>query len=95
MLPGDGIGVDVTREAVRVLQALSFDSVKFAFHEYSVGAGEYLRSGNPLPPDALEACAQADAVLLGAMGLPNVRWPDGKVSNIAKPAAQTLIAVTR
>jgi 3-isopropylmalate dehydrogenase len=78
VLPGDGIGVDVTREAVRVLEALSFDQVKFAFHAFSVGAGEYLRSGDPLPADALDACARADAVLLGAMGLPTVRWPDGK-----------------
>jgi len=78
VLPGDGIGVDVTREAVRVLEALPFDGVKFAFHEFSVGAGEYQRSGNPLPADALDACARADAVLLGAMGLPTVRWPDGK-----------------
>ena len=80
VLPGDGIGVDVTREAVRVLQALapSLDGVKFAYHEYSVGAGEYLRSGNPLPTAALDGCAKADAVLLGAMGLPSVRWPDGR-----------------
>jgi 3-isopropylmalate dehydrogenase len=79
-LPGDGIGVEVMREAVRVLQALErgLHRVKFAFHEYSVGAGEYLQRGNPLPSEALEACARADAILLGAMGLPNVRWPDGK-----------------
>jgi 3-isopropylmalate dehydrogenase len=80
VLPGDGIGVDVTREAVRVLQALapSLDGVQLVWHEYSVGAGEYLRSGNPLPAAALEGCAKADAVLLGAMGLPSVRWPDGR-----------------
>ncbi len=80
VLPGDGIGVDVTREAVKVLQALepSLDEVKFAFQEYSVGAGEYLRHGDPLPTEALDACAKADAILLGAMGLPSVRWPDGK-----------------
>ena len=52
--------------------------MKFAFQEYSVGAGEYLKHGNPLPAEALEACANADAMLLGAMGLPSVRWPDGK-----------------
>ncbi len=80
VLPGDGVGVDVTREAVRVLQALEtgLDGVNFAFHEYSVGAGEYLQRGNPLPADALDGCAHADAVLLGAMGLPSVRWADGK-----------------
>src|SRR5215813_5162588 len=80
VLPGDGIGVEVIRETVRVLQALEhrLNGVKFAFHEYSVGAGEYLKRGNPLPSEALEACARADAILLGAMGLPSVRWPDGK-----------------
>ena len=80
VLPGDGIGVEVTAEAVRVLQALEhrLKGVKFAFREYSVGAGEYLERGDPLPAEALNACAKADAVLLGAMGLPSVRWPDGK-----------------
>lgn len=80
VLPGDGIGVDVVAEAVKVLQALEpkLDGVKFAFHEYSVGASEYLKRGDPLPAEAFEACRKADAVLLGAMGLPQVRWPDGK-----------------
>jgi 3-isopropylmalate dehydrogenase len=80
VLPGDGIGVEVTREALRVLHALepSMEGVALAYHEYSVGAAEYLRSGDPLPAAALEACAKADAVLLGAMGLPGVRWPDGR-----------------
>jgi 3-isopropylmalate dehydrogenase len=80
VLPGDGIGVDVTTEAVKVLQALEpkLAGVKFAFHEYSVGAGEYLKNGDPMPAEAFAACRQAHAVLLGAMGLPEVRWPDGK-----------------
>lgn len=80
ILPGDGIGVDVTREAIRVIEALSpsLSGVEFDFAEHAVGAAEYLRSGNPLPESALEACGAADAVLLGAMGLPDVRWPDGK-----------------
>jgi 3-isopropylmalate dehydrogenase len=80
VLPGDGIGVDVTREALRVLQAIEpqLAGMKFAFQEHPVGAAEYLRSGDPLPAATLAACAAADAVLLGAMGLPSVRWPDGK-----------------
>lgn len=80
VLPGDGIGVDVTREAVRLLQALErqLDGVRFDFHEYAVGAGEYLKNGDPLPASAVEGCRQADAILLGAMGLPDIRWPDGK-----------------
>lgn len=80
LLPGDGIGAEVTIEGVKVLQALEpqLEGVKFAFQEYSVGAGEYLKHGDPLPAKAFDACRQADAVLLGAMGLPDVRWPDGK-----------------
>jgi len=80
VLPGDGIGPDVTAAAVRVLRAVekSLDGVQFELAEHSVGAAEYLRSGNPLPDAAYEACRTSDAVLLGAMGLPDVRWPDGK-----------------
>lgn len=80
VLPGDGIGVDVTRAALRVIEALKphMTGVELTFHEHAVGASEYLRGGDPLPAAALDACAKADAVLLGAMGLPNVRWPDGK-----------------
>jgi 3-isopropylmalate dehydrogenase len=52
--------------------------VRFHCEEFSVGAAEYLRHGDPLPAKALEACRAADAVLLGAMGLPTVRWPDGR-----------------
>jgi 3-isopropylmalate dehydrogenase len=80
VLPGDGVGVDVTRAAVEVLTALqkSFSAARLNFTEHASGAGEFLRRGNPLPDKVLEACRQADAVLLGAMGLPDVRWPDGK-----------------
>lgn len=78
VLPGDGIGVDVTREAVRVLRAVEGHGVAFDLREHSVGAGEYLKNGDPLPDVAFEACRTADATLLGAMGLPSVRWPDGK-----------------
>lgn len=80
LLPGDGIGPDVTGEAVKVLRAVEplLHDVRFEMTEYSVGAAEYLENGNPLPEVAIEACRQADAVLLGAMGLPSVRWPDGK-----------------
>ncbi|MFD2257065.1 isocitrate/isopropylmalate dehydrogenase family protein [Luteolibacter algae] len=80
LLPGDGIGPDVTYATVEVLKALESKTpeLSFEFHEQAVGAAEYLRSGSPLPEEAFEACRAADAVLLGAMGLPDVRWPDGK-----------------
>ena len=80
VLPGDGIGPEVTAEAVRLLQAVArkLEGVSFSFREQPVGAAEYLRSGTPLPDAAFEVCRQSDAVLLGAMGLPDVRWPDGR-----------------
>ncbi len=73
LLPGDGVGPDVVNEAVRVLEAVG----NFAFTEFSVGAAEYLRNGDPLPDATLDALRGFDAILLGAMGLPDVRWPDG------------------
>ena len=80
VLPGDGIGVDVTAAAVEVLRVVesALAEVSFELREYAVGAGEYLKNGDPLPPATIEACRRSDAVLLGAMGLPNVRWPDGR-----------------
>ncbi len=78
VLPGDGIGPDVIAEGVKVLRAVERRlEVRFELEEHAVGAGEYLRSGNPLPASALEGCRQSDAILLGAMGLPDVRWPSG------------------
>lgn len=65
VLPGDGIGPEVTEEAVKVLKATG---INFEFIECSVGGTAYLKNGDPLPPEAREACDEADAVLLGAVG---------------------------
>lgn len=80
VMPGDGIGPEVAEEAVRLLNALaaSDSTLRFEFETLDVGAGAYLRHGNPLPEEALTAAGRADAMLLGAMGLPEVRWPDGR-----------------
>jgi 3-isopropylmalate dehydrogenase len=78
LLPGDGIGPDVIAEAVKVLRAIEPTiSAKFEFTELSVGAGEYLSHGDPLPEATFDRLKDFDAILLGAMGLPGVRWPDG------------------
>lgn len=78
VLPGDGIGPEVTAEAVRVLRVLEQVSpLRFECTEHACGAAEYLRHGDPLPAATLSACREASAVLLGAMGLPDVRWPSG------------------
>ncbi|MEP3479886.1 MAG: isocitrate/isopropylmalate dehydrogenase family protein [Fuerstiella sp.] len=80
VLGGDGIGPEVTQQAVRLLEELRpfLKEVDFDFQEHSVGVGEYQNSGNALPESAFEACRNSDAILLGAMGLPNVRYPNGK-----------------
>lgn len=80
LLPGDGIGPEVVKEAVRVLDAIHSRGIGpvLAYEEFSVGAGEYLRSGDPLPAPVFERLREFDAILLGAMGLPGVRWPDGR-----------------
>jgi 3-isopropylmalate dehydrogenase len=79
VLPGDGIGVDVTEEAVSVLQAVerSLNAFTLDLKKYEGGAHCYKRTGNDLPPETLVACCQADAVLLGAMGHPDIRKSDG------------------
>ncbi len=78
LMPGDGIGPEVTAEAVRVLGAVAPRySIGFEYETLSAGAGEYLRSGDPLPPETFERSKEFDAILLGAMGLPGVRWPSG------------------
>ncbi len=79
ILPGDGIGVDVTAEAVKVLRAAERVSGRFTLElkDYPCGADCYRRTGDDLPTATVEACRAADAVLLGAMGHPDVRKPDG------------------
>ncbi|MET0309766.1 MAG: 3-isopropylmalate dehydrogenase [Sphingomonas sp.] len=67
VLPGDGIGPEVTHEARRVLEALALD---LQFEEAPIGGAGYLASGRPLPPDTLALAKRADAVLFGAIGDP-------------------------
>src|SRR3954447_11571904 len=78
VLPGDGIGIDVTAEAVRVLQALQRDAgFQLRLTTHDCGAVCYQRTGDDLPAATVAAARAADAVLLGAMGHPDIRKPDG------------------
>jgi 3-isopropylmalate dehydrogenase len=79
VLGGDGIGPEVTQHAVRLLKEIGphLKDVTLNLQEHSVGVGEYKNSGNALPDSTFQACEQSDAILLGAMGLPNLRYPDG------------------
>jgi len=66
-LPGDGIGPEVCAAAVRVLHALP---IEVTVEEHSFGGRAIHEHGDPLPAETLAACRAADAVLLGAVGLP-------------------------
>ena len=71
VLAGDGIGPEVTREAVRVLRAVAdARDHHFTFEEHPVGGHAIRLAGSPLPRATLDACLSSDAVLLGAVGSP-------------------------
>ena len=71
LLPGDGIGVEVTAQARRVLEAAQTSTgVRFDFDEIPAGAAYYRDHGRDWPEGSEERCADADALLLGAIGLP-------------------------
>ena len=75
VLPGDGIGPEVTAEAVAVLDAVSkAGGHTFEFREALIGGAAIDATGSALPPATLELAQQADAVLLGAVGGP--KWDD-------------------
>ena len=79
VLPGDGIGPEVMRETLKVANgALAGSSgPRLEFSEHPLGAAYYRQTGEILPDELIEECRQADAVLLSAIGLPDVRLPDG------------------
>lgn len=78
VLAGDGIGPECTASALQVLDVVAdVHSLSFQFTEYEAGAALYTSQGHAIGEEALEAAGSADAVLLGAMGLPNVRQPNG------------------
>ena len=63
---GDGIGPEVTREAVRVIEALGVNDLEFLHGD--VGGAAYRKHGHPLPPETLEIARAAGAILFGAVG---------------------------
>ena len=80
LLPGDGIGPEVTRAAIAVLREAAHEfHHQFDFDEFPIGGAAIDSDGTPLPNTTLEACRKADAVFLGAVGGP--KWdslPVGK-----------------
>lgn len=71
ILEGDGIGSEVTREAIRVLKTVAaLHGHEFSFDHKPIGGVAIKQSGSPLPTATLDACLDGDAVLLGAVGSP-------------------------
>jgi 3-isopropylmalate dehydrogenase len=78
VLPGDGIGPEVMAPALEVLRVVeaTTPSLKFRFTEAAAGAGHYKETGKSMAEATIKLCEDADAILLGACGLPSVRYPD-------------------
>src|SRR5438093_5107368 len=83
LLPGDGTGPEVMREGVKVLKAIQ-DSFGLSFETipFPAGGQYYLDTGAEWPDGAFESCKSADAILLGAVGLPEATLPNGEVAGV-------------
>jgi len=71
LVPGDGIGIEVVAEAMKVLEAVG-GGLSVHTQEYDLGARLYHRTGETLPASVLDELQQSDAILLGAIGDPSV-----------------------
>lgn len=79
VLPGDGVGPEIIKEGMKVIRAaLDMTPLDVQFTELEIGAGRYRRTGTAFSQEDIETVRKADAVYLGAVGLPDVRLPDGR-----------------
>jgi 3-isopropylmalate dehydrogenase len=78
VLAGDGIGPEVMAPALEILNkvAAAAPGLKFRFTDAAAGAGHYRDTGKSMPETTVRLCEEADAILLGACGLPHIRYPD-------------------
>jgi 3-isopropylmalate dehydrogenase len=79
VLPGDGIGAEVMAAALKVLDAV-IDHVggfRCVWKQFRAGAQAYADTGTAIADEVMKALEQADSILLGAMGLPHIRYPNG------------------
>jgi 3-isopropylmalate dehydrogenase len=78
VLPGDGIGPEVMAPTLEILRRIeaTTPSLKFRFSEGAAGAEHYKETGKSMPDSTVKLAEEADAILLGACGLPSVRYPD-------------------
>lgn len=77
VIPGDGIGVEVTAATLEILRRVEEDLGKFQlrFTEFDWNSESYLRDGHYIPEDGLALLARHDAILLGAVGSPGTPSP--------------------
>ncbi len=80
VLPGDGIGGEIMPGCLALLAEVTATAAAFEleFEYLEAGAALYQRTGEALPDEVFAAAERADAILLGAMGLPGVRYADGR-----------------
>jgi 3-isopropylmalate dehydrogenase len=76
IFPGDGIGPEVINPTLELLDAVS-DGFTLELTELEAGAGHYRRTGVSIPEATLDRARESDAILLGAMGLPSIRYDNG------------------
>lgn len=76
---GDGIGPEIMAPTLELLARLSDNAGEYAlrFVTLPAGAAHYAETGEALPEASVQAAKEADAILLSAMGLPHIRYPDG------------------
>ena len=86
VLPGDGIGVEVADQAIRVIDKLNELGLDATYEKELVGGASYDANGEPLTPEVLEKAKQSDAILLGAVG--GSKWDD--VERSKRPEAGLL-----
>lgn len=79
MLPGDGIGPELTDEVVKTLDAAQqiFGGFSLSYDAFEAGAGLYKRTGEILPKDEFDAISKSDAIYKAPVGLPDAILPDG------------------
>jgi isocitrate/isopropylmalate dehydrogenase len=74
VIPGDGIGPEVTKETLRILDVISqMNSISLDFEELPLGANHYMETGEVLSDETIERLQKKDAILLGALGDPRVK----------------------
>jgi 3-isopropylmalate dehydrogenase len=83
VIPGDGIGPEIVAAACNILRRVAeLDGFNLNFIQYEAGAAAYQKYGDALPAETLAGLRQADAVLKGPTGLPQVRLPDGTEAGV-------------